>query len=115
VVENALQQTERVCAMMKQIAGTDEGLVVTPGRNGGRETRAGNDAARMPVVMFSSAAGDKPLTRRERAALNLIGEGCSSKEGALRMRIPAMPDDLSLGASSEGLPRICIAGWAPVR
>src|SRR3979490_249696 len=26
VVENAFQQTERVCAMMKQIAGTDEGL-----------------------------------------------------------------------------------------
>jgi DNA-binding CsgD family transcriptional regulator len=87
VVENALQQTERVCAMMKQIAGTDEGLVVTPGRNGGRETRAGKDAARAPGVMFSSAAGNKPLTRREREVLNLISEGCSNKEGALRMRI----------------------------
>jgi DNA-binding CsgD family transcriptional regulator len=71
----------------KQIAGTDEGLVVTAGRNGGRETRAGKDAARVPGVMFSSAAGNKPLTRREREVLNLISEGCSNKEGALRMRI----------------------------
>ena len=87
VVENALQQTERVCAMMKQIAGTDEAAVAAPGRNGGRETRAGKDVTRTPGVMFSSAAGNKPLTKREREVLNLISEGCSNKEGALRMRI----------------------------
>ena len=52
VVENALQQTERVCAMMKQIAGTDEATVTAPGRNGGRETRAGKDVTRTPGVMF---------------------------------------------------------------
>lgn len=87
VVENALQQTERVCAMMKQIAGTDEGPVVASGRSGGREMRAGKDATRASAVMFSSAAGNKPLTKREREVLNLISEGCSNKEGALRMRI----------------------------
>jgi DNA-binding CsgD family transcriptional regulator len=37
--------------------------------------------------MFASEPGQKPLTRREREVLNLISEGCSNKEGALRMRI----------------------------
>src|SRR6202140_5994335 len=32
VVENALQQTERVCAMMKQIAGTADGAAAATGR-----------------------------------------------------------------------------------
>src|ERR1019366_4576474 len=80
VVENALQQTERVCAMMKQIADTHEGSAVTPGRKAGWEMRA-------PGVMFSSGAGQKPLTRREREVLNLISEGYSNKQGALQMRI----------------------------
>jgi len=35
VVENALQQTERVCAMMKQIAGTHDGAVASTGRKAG--------------------------------------------------------------------------------
>ncbi|HEY6390627.1 MAG TPA: hypothetical protein VIX89_05090, partial [Bryobacteraceae bacterium] len=39
VVENALQQTERVCAMMKQIAGSQEETVAVPGRTAGWETR----------------------------------------------------------------------------
>src|SRR5882724_11650871 len=34
VVENALQQTERVCAMMKQLADAYEGAAVAPGRKG---------------------------------------------------------------------------------
>src|ERR1700710_2338484 len=41
VVENALQQTERVCAMMKQISDTHEGSGVAPGRKAGSETRTG--------------------------------------------------------------------------
>src|ERR1700691_836380 len=58
VVENALQQTERVCAMMKQIADSQEVPVAVPGRKAGRETRAGHahEAIRTPGVMFSSAA-----------------------------------------------------------
>ncbi|HEX9469773.1 MAG TPA: LuxR C-terminal-related transcriptional regulator [Bradyrhizobium sp.] len=89
VVENALQQTERVCAMMKQIAGTQEGPVAAPGRKAAWETRPSQvkEAARIPGVMFSSAAGQKPLTKREREVLSLISEGYSNKQGALRMRI----------------------------
>jgi DNA-binding NarL/FixJ family response regulator len=89
VVENALQQTERVCAMVKQIAGTPEAPVAVPGRKLGWETRTvqGNDAARAPGVVFSSSPAQKPLTRREREVLSLISEGYSNKQGALRMRI----------------------------
>src|ERR1039458_1270156 len=55
VVENALQQTELVCAMMKQIADTHEGSAVAPGRKAGRETRTGLAKAgvRVSGVMFS--------------------------------------------------------------
>jgi DNA-binding CsgD family transcriptional regulator len=87
VVENALQQTERVCAMMKQIAGTQEEAVVVPGRATGWEVRTSRTRERTPGVMFASEPGQKPLTKREREVLNFISEGCSNKEGALRMRI----------------------------
>jgi DNA-binding CsgD family transcriptional regulator len=87
VVENALQQTERVCAMIKQIAGTNEETVTAPGRAAGWEARTGRSNERAAGVMFASEPGQKPLTRREREVLNLISEGCSNKEGALRMRI----------------------------
>jgi len=40
VVENALQQTERVCAMIKQIADTREEPAVESGRKAGWEKRA---------------------------------------------------------------------------
>jgi DNA-binding NarL/FixJ family response regulator len=87
VVENALQQTERVCAMMKQIAGTSEEAVVVPGRVAGWEMRTSRAKDRASGVMFASEPGQKPLTKREREVLNLISEGCSNKEGALQMRI----------------------------
>jgi DNA-binding CsgD family transcriptional regulator len=87
VVENALQQTERVCAMMKQIAGTHEEAVVVPGRPAGSEMRTSRIKDHTSGVMFASEPGQKPLTRREREVLNHISEGCSNKEGALRMRI----------------------------
>lgn len=86
VVENALQQTERVCAMIKQLADTHEETVAESGRKAGWENRAGRgkDGA---GVMFASSAGQKPLTRREREVLSLISEGHSNKQGALRMNI----------------------------
>jgi DNA-binding CsgD family transcriptional regulator len=89
VVENALQQTERVCAMMKQIAGTQDGIVAAPGRKAGWETRSApaKDGTRAAGVMFSSDPGQKPLTKREREVLSLISEGYSNKQGALRMEI----------------------------
>ena len=88
VVDNALQQTERVCAMVKQIADAYEGDIVPSGRKAGWPTRRGpgNDS-RAPGVMLSSGAGRKPLTRREREVLDLVSAGCSNKEGALRMGI----------------------------
>lgn len=86
VVENALQQTERVCAMIKQLADTHEEAAAESGRKAGWENRAGRgkDGA---GVMFASSAGQKPLTRREREVLSLISEGHSNKQGALRMNI----------------------------
>jgi DNA-binding NarL/FixJ family response regulator len=89
VVENALQQTERVCAMMKQIADSQEVPVAAPARKTGRETRTGHahDGVRMPGVICSSVAEQKPLTKREREVLSLISEGYSNKQGALRMHI----------------------------
>jgi DNA-binding CsgD family transcriptional regulator len=86
VVDNALQQTERVYAMVKQL---------TDGRIAGdaADRAAGTDGSpnrardRGPDVMLASKLDQKPLTRREREVLNLISEGCSNKQGALRMRI----------------------------
>jgi DNA-binding NarL/FixJ family response regulator len=88
VVENALQQTERVCAMMKRIADTQEAPAVAPDRKAGWvRTGHANDGIRSPGVMFSSVSEQKPLTKREREVLSLISEGCSNKQGALRMQI----------------------------
>lgn len=89
VVENALQQTERVCAMMKQLVDNNDGSAAAPSRKAVWKTRAGqaSDGAGAPGVMFSSNSGEKPLTKREREVLNLISEGSSNKQGALRMGI----------------------------
>lgn len=88
VVENALQQTERVCAIMKRLAGPHEGTAGAPGRKAGRETRAGyGKNVRNPSGVFFSSPGQKPLTKREREVLSLISEGHSNKQGASLMRI----------------------------
>ena len=88
VVENALQQTERVCAMMTQIAGVHDGAIAASAGNAACDMRTGHGKnARAAGVMFSSEPGQKPLTKREREVLSLISEGCSNKEGALRMQI----------------------------
>ena len=86
VVENALQQTERVCAMIKQIADTNEEPAAEPGRKAGWEKRVGRGkgGARTPGA---TGAGQRPLTKREREVLSLISEGYSNKQGALRMTI----------------------------
>ena len=89
VVENALQQTERVCAMIKQMADTIEEPAAEPGRKAGWEKRVGRGkgGARTPGVMFTTGAGQRPLTKREGEVLSLISEGYSNKQGALRMTI----------------------------
>lgn len=89
VVENALVQTERVCALVKEIAGNNPGVAAVLAANGGYQRRTGRAAAdgrAAPAVLLSDAA-QKPLTRREREVLNLISEGYSNKQGALRMQI----------------------------
>lgn len=83
VVENALQQTERIWAVLKQIDGFDGAAPVR------KEPSVGpaRDEKGAVSVMFSSEAGQKPLTKRECEALNLISEGNSNKQGAVRMHI----------------------------
>jgi DNA-binding CsgD family transcriptional regulator len=85
VVENALQQTERVCAIVKQLG--DGGSADSGAGKAGSEKRPGRGKARAPGVIFSSSPGQKPLTKRESEVLSLISEGYSNKQGALRMGI----------------------------
>ena len=89
VVENAFQQTERVCAMLKQISDNHPGPA--PGSDRKQEwegqTGGGKDGGCAPGVMVSSESGRKPLTKREREVLSLISEGYSNKQGASRMNI----------------------------
>jgi DNA-binding CsgD family transcriptional regulator len=87
IVDNALQQTERVCALVKQITVADEPALMAGARceveeSGGRTGDSGR-ASRAAI----SAAGQRPLTKREREVLQLISDGHSNKQGALRMRI----------------------------
>jgi DNA-binding CsgD family transcriptional regulator len=88
VVENALQQTERVCALVRQIAGPQDRAPM-PRRATGYEAPAGQpkDGVRATAAMFASDPGRRPLTKREREVLDLISEGHSNKQGALRMGI----------------------------
>jgi DNA-binding CsgD family transcriptional regulator len=89
VVDNAVQQTERVCAMIKQIGGAFEGTAAEPDGKVGWEARAKypKDVGRAPSAMVVPEFRQKPLTRREREVLNLISQGYSNKQGALQMRI----------------------------
>jgi DNA-binding CsgD family transcriptional regulator len=88
VVENALQQTERICALLKQFENFDAGVAATPRRKVDRPLAGSNrDETSAAGVMFSSEAARKPLTKREYEALNLIGKGYSNKQGALQMDI----------------------------
>jgi DNA-binding CsgD family transcriptional regulator len=88
VVQSALQQTERVCALVKEIGGAQAGLgaaAAMDGRQG--QTERAQDGVRAASAAIPADAGQKPLTRREREVLNLISEGYSNKQGALRMQI----------------------------
>jgi len=89
VVENALQQTERVCALVKQMSDNHPAPASDAACKHTSEAQARHpaDGARRPGQMFAPESGRKPLTRREREVLSLISEGCSNKQGALRMSI----------------------------
>ena len=87
VVENALQQTERVCALVKQMSDNHPAPASDAVDKHTSEARHPADGARRPGQMFAPESGQKPLTKREREVLSLISEGCSNKQGALRMNI----------------------------
>ena len=88
VVDNALQQTERVCALVKQIAGP-QGIVAAAIRRTATQDGAGRptETHHASGGVLATDAGQRPLTKREREVLNLISQGYSNKQGALRMRI----------------------------
>ncbi|WP_338830200.1 helix-turn-helix domain-containing protein [Bradyrhizobium sp. 27S5] len=85
VIENALEQTERVSAMLKQISDLYPSAIPAADlKPPGDDKPAGS---RSPEIMFAPEAGRKPLTKREREVLSLISDGYSNKQGALRMNI----------------------------
>jgi DNA-binding NarL/FixJ family response regulator len=86
VVDNAAQQLERVCAVVKQMSDKHQLAASESDRKQGHAGRA-KEGGRTSGVMFASETGQKPLTKREREVLSLISEGCSNKQGALRMNI----------------------------
>lgn len=89
VVKNALAQTERVCGLVKQLAGPHKtGLSIPPSAEDTQSKAARAQLAqRAPSAELLSLSGQKRLTKREREVLRLISEGYSNKQGALRMQI----------------------------
>lgn len=87
VVENALTQTERVCGLVKQLAGPHKGDSPIPPRIEDAESKAARAPQRVPSAELLGLSGQKRLTKREREVLRLISEGYSNKQGALRMQI----------------------------
>jgi DNA-binding CsgD family transcriptional regulator len=90
MVESAFQETERVCAMLSLIADTFEGpLYPETAAALGRDVitwwhRSGNANGRDPEQAISI---HELLTPRQREALGHISQGCSNKQGAIRMQI----------------------------
>lgn len=89
VVENALVQTERVCAVVKQLAGPSRSGLPAQSPADDAEAKAGLilRGPRPVGAEYSNLSGQKRLTKREREVLSLISEGYSNKQGALRMQI----------------------------
>jgi DNA-binding CsgD family transcriptional regulator len=85
VVENALHQTERVWAIVKQAA-TRGGPSPEVGPE---EERAGadKDGDRRADIVASSGSSQMSLTKREREVLSLISNGYSNKQGARYLKI----------------------------
>jgi DNA-binding CsgD family transcriptional regulator len=90
MVEAAFQETERVCAMIRLIADRfEEPLYPETAVALGRDviswwSRSANANGRDPV---QTASIHDVLTPREREVLGHISQGCSNKQGAVRMQI----------------------------
>ncbi|MBR0716917.1 LuxR C-terminal-related transcriptional regulator [Bradyrhizobium liaoningense] len=88
VVENALTQTERVCALVKQFVGPQRNGPAAVAATTETDAKSGRvQQGPRPGVELSNLSGPKRLTKREREVLRLISEGYSNKQGALRMQI----------------------------
>ena len=85
VVENAFQQIGRVRDLVKQIE--EDGERTLAALSSATSPGHGLNGSHVTGVLFSSAPGQRPLTKREREVLSLISEGYSNKQGALRMGI----------------------------
>ena len=94
IVEGAFQETERVCAMMKTIADSFEGplypetaaalgrdVISWWSRSGGAEASGHSNGGEAKAASFAL------LTPREREVLDHVSQGCSNKQGALRLHI----------------------------
>jgi DNA-binding CsgD family transcriptional regulator len=91
VVEGALRETERICAIMERIGSRFEAPLDSESA-----VKRGRDAIRW-WSRISNGVGEPPataarisidcLTPREREVLNRISEGDTNKEGALRLSI----------------------------
>ncbi|CCD91762.1 putative Transcriptional regulatory protein, luxR family [Bradyrhizobium sp. ORS 375] len=82
IVDNALRQTERVCALVSRMSGAE--------RQPGVVSRAIPARPHEPATLAAitrPSRSSKSLTPREREVLTLISEGHSNKQGALRMGI----------------------------
>ena len=95
MVEAAFQETERVCAMMRLIADSFEGPlypetaaavgrdVITWWSRSGGTGGSGHGNGDAAISQSIQAL----LTPREREVLSHVSQGCSNKQGAVRMQI----------------------------
>jgi DNA-binding NarL/FixJ family response regulator len=100
IVENAFQDIERVCAMTRLMADTFEApplqqeAAVVLGRevinwwtrSGSTESHGRADGCG-PAESASSQPLHELLTPREREVLGYVRQGCSNKQGAIKMKI----------------------------
>jgi DNA-binding CsgD family transcriptional regulator len=97
MVEAAFQETERLCAMMRLIADSFEEplypetaaalgreVISWWSRSGGTE---GSGDPSGPAGAASALSIHARLTPREREVLSHVSQGCSNKQGAIRMQI----------------------------
>ena len=89
MADYALQQTERICALVQRIGGVQVATENAPCQNVEWDNHAprGRSSQRALAAMPAPDARQRPLTKREREVLYLISEGYSNKQGALRMQI----------------------------
>jgi DNA-binding CsgD family transcriptional regulator len=95
IVEAAFQETERLCAMMRLIADTfEEPLYPDTAAALGRDViswwaRSGSTegSGRANGGGPAGSASFALLTPREREVLGHVSQGCSNKQGAIRMQI----------------------------